>query len=243
MPTTDRLWLPYCGAGPTPAELWSRWNLDPAVLVAMALLGVGLATLAPDRRRFVVAAITVMLLIFVSPLCALSSALFSARTVHHVLLTVMAAPLIAWCLPRLKGTPRVAATTLLFTAVFWGWHAPAAYGAAMSNDLVYGLMQLSLLASAVAAWRAVRAAPPPAAVAGLLAAMVLMGLLGAILTFTPRALYAPHALTTAAWGLTPIADQQLAGLIMWIPAAAVYLVFALAILGRLLRPQPSVQPA
>jgi putative membrane protein len=243
MPTTDRLWLPYCGAGPTPAELWTRWNLDPIALVLIAGLGAALFITAAGRRPFAVAATAVLLVIFVSPLCALSSALFSARTVHHVLLTVAAAPLIAWSLPRQKGPPRLAAATLLFTAVFWGWHAPVAYGGAMSSDLVYGLMQLSLLASAVAAWRAVRAAPPPAAVAGLLAAMVLMGLLGAILTFTPRALYAPHALTTAAWGLTPVADQQLAGLIMWIPAAAVYLVFALAILGRLLRPQPVVQPA
>lgn len=243
MPTIDRPWLPYCGAGPTPADLWTRWNFDPVALVLIAALGAALAAAAPDRRRFAVSAIAVLLVIFISPLCALSSALFSARTVHHVLLTVAAAPLIAWSLPRPVGPPRVAATTLLFTAVFWGWHAPAAYGGAMANDLVYGLMQVSLLASAVAAWRAVRAAPPPAAVAGLLATMVLMGLLGAILTFTPRALYAPHALTTAAWRLTPVADQQLAGLIMWIPAAAAYLVVALTILGRMLRPQPSVQPA
>lgn len=243
MPTTDRLWLPYCGTGPTPAELWTRWNHDPIALVLIASLGLALVFTGPGRRAFAIAAVATLLVIFVSPLCALSSALFSARTIHHVLLTVVAAPLIAWALPRSGGPPRVAVATLAFTAVFWGWHAPAAYGWAMSSDLVYGLMQASLLGSAVAAWRAVRAAPPPAAVAGLLAAMVLMGLLGAILTFTPRALYAPHALTTAAWGLTPVADQQLAGLIMWIPAAAVYLVFALSILGRMLRPQPSAQPA
>ncbi|WP_184719899.1 cytochrome c oxidase assembly protein [Caulobacter sp.] len=243
MSNTDRLWLPYCGAGPTPAELWTRWNLDPIALALIAGLGAALIAFAPGRRRFAIAAVAALLVIFVSPLCALSSALFSARTVHHVLLTVAAAPLIAWAMPDPRGKPQVAITTLLFTAVFWGWHAPVAYGWAMSNNLVYGLMQAGLLVSAVAAWRAVRAAPPPAAVAGLLGAMVLMGLLGAILTFTPRALYAPHALTTTAWGLTPIADQQLAGLIMWIPAAAVYLVFALSILGRLLRPQPVVQPA
>jgi putative membrane protein len=243
MPNADRLWLPYCGAGPTPAELWTRWNLDPIALMLIAGLGAALIAIAPERRRFALSATAVLLVIFASPLCALSSALFSARTVHHVLLTATAAPLIAWTLRQPEGRPSVAATTLLFTTVFWGWHTPVAYGWAMSNDLVYGLMQASLLVSAVAAWRAVRAAPPPAAVAGLLGAMVLMGLLGAILTFTPRALYAPHALTTTAWGLTPVADQQLAGLIMWIPAAAVYLVFALSILGRLLRPQSVVQPA
>jgi putative membrane protein len=74
-------------------------------------------------------------------------------------------------------------------------------------------------------------------VAALLATTVLMGLLGALLTFAPVALYAPHTLTTAAWGLTPLEDQQTAGLIMWIPAAGVYLASALSILAGVLRPR------
>jgi putative membrane protein len=65
--------------------------------------------------------------------------------------------------------------------------------------------------------------------------MVQMGLLGALITFAGEPLYAPHLLTTAAWGLTPLEDQQLGGLIMWAPAAAVYLVAALLVAGRWLR--------
>ena len=61
-----------------------------------------------------------------------------------------------------------------------------------------------------------------------------MGLLGALLTFSQNAIYAPHALTTAAWGLSPLEDQQLAGLIMWAPGALAYLAAALARLYRLL---------
>ena len=49
------------------------------------------------------------------------------------------------------------------------------------------------------------------------------GLLGALLTFAGRPLYAAHLSTTAAWGLTPLEDQQLAGLIMWIPASLIHL--------------------
>jgi len=82
----------------------------------------------------------------------------------------------------------------------------------------------------------VRRASAPAAVAALLIAMVAMGLLGALLTFTGEPVYAPHFLTTAAWGLTPLADQQAAGLIMWAPAAAVYLAAALLMLGRWIGP-------
>jgi len=61
---------------------------------------------------------------------------------------------------------------------------------------------------------------------------VQMGLLGALLTFAEHPLYAPHLATTLAWGLTPLEDQQAAGLIMWAPAAALYLAGALVILGR-----------
>jgi cytochrome c oxidase assembly factor CtaG len=49
------------------------------------------------------------------------------------------------------------------------------------------------------------------------------GLLGALLIFAGRPLYAAHLSTTAAWGLTPLEDQQLAGLIMWIPASLIHL--------------------
>jgi len=243
MPIADPSWRPYCGAGPTPGELWSRWNFDPLLLVTLAVLGALLLAVGRDRRGLALSAMAVLVVTFVSPLCALSSALFAARTVHHILIVAVAAPLIAWALPRAAKPPALAAATTIFIAVFWGWHIPAAYGWALSHDLGYAVMQASLLLSATMAWRALRAAPAPAAVASLLATMVLMGLLGAVLTFIPRALYAPHALTTAAWGLTPLADQQVAGLIMWVPAAAIYLAFALGILARALRPPPLARPA
>lgn len=236
MPIVDRVWTPYCGAGPVPAELWARWNLDPVALAMLAVLG-GALLATSENRRPAIAALLALAVIFVSPLCALSSALFAARTVHHVLLVAAAAPLIACALPRAPRAPHLAAWTASFVAVFWAWHAPAAYGWAMSSDLAYALMQASLLLTATMAWRAVRVARPAGAVCALLATTVLMGLVGALLTFAPRALYAPHALTTAAWGLTPLEDQQTAGLIMWIPAAGVYLACALSILSRVLRPR------
>ena len=177
----------------------------------------------------------VLAVVFVSPLCALSSALFAARTGHHVLLVAVAAPLIAWAAPRMKVGP-LALATAVQAVVFWAWHAPAAYGWALSDDGAYWLMQLSLLGTAVWFWAGVRRASAPAAVAALLIAMVAMGLLGALLTFTGQPVYAPHFATTAAWGLTPLADQQAAGLIMWAPAAAVYLAAALLVLGRWIGP-------
>lgn len=232
----DIVWAPYCGPGPTPADWLGRWNLDP-VLIGVLGLGLALSLWRTESRERTagVGAVLVMAVIFVSPLCALSSALFAARTVHHVLLVAVAAPLLTWALPRARMAP-LAMATAAQAVIFWAWHAPAAYGWALSNDAVYWLMQLSLLGTSVWFWAAIRRASAPAAVAALLIAMVGMGLLGALLTFTGQPVYAPHFLTTAVWGLTPLEDQQAAGLIMWAPAAAVYLAAALLVLGRWIGP-------
>ncbi|HYC97608.1 cytochrome c oxidase assembly protein [Brevundimonas sp.] len=230
------IWAPYCGPGLGPDDWLARWNFDPVLIAALAVgLGLVLWRTSGRERTAGVAAVAVLAVVFVSPLCALGSALFAARTVHHVLLVAVAAPLIAMSLPRLRVGP-LALATAAQAVVFWAWHAPAAYGWALSDDTVYWLMQISLLGTAVWFWTAVRRASAPGAVAALLLAMVSMGLLGALLTFTGQPLYAPHQLTTAAWGLSPLEDQQMAGLIMWAPAAAIYLAAALGVLGRWIGP-------
>lgn len=225
-------WVPYCGAAPAAGELWSRWNLDPVLLLALGIAAAVVVLRTQNRTQRIAggAALVVLAIGFVSPLCALSSALFSARTVHHLLLVTVAAPLLAGVLGRRAGG--LAAATAVQAVILWVWHAPAAYAAALSSDLVYWLMQISLLGSAVWFWSALRGRPAPAALAALLATTVQTGLLGAVLTFAPQALYAPHLLSTAAWGLAPLEDQQLAGLLMWAPGAGLYLCAALALLGR-----------
>ena len=137
---SELAWSPYCGAGPAPADWLARWNFDP-LLIAVLAAGL-LASVLLQRgsaRRLSMAAIAVLAVSFVSPLCALSSALFSARTVHHVLLVAAAAPLFAAGLsPPRRGVLSLA--TLAQAGVFWAWHAPAAYGWALSSDAAYWLM-------------------------------------------------------------------------------------------------------
>ncbi len=225
--------IPYCGVAPTPAELVGRWNLDPMLIAVLAAaLVLSVIRLRDKRRLWAVAAAAALAIIFISPLCALSAALFSARTAHHLLLMGVAAPLLALALPMRTQAPSLLLATALQTGLLWAWHAPAAYGWALSHDSAYWLMQACLLGSSLLFWLAVRTAKAPMAVAGLLAAMVQMGLLGALLTFAAQAIYAPHFVTTAAWGMTPLQDQQLAGLIMWAPGSALYLMAALWSLGR-----------
>lgn len=221
--------IPYCGAAPVPAELAARWNADP-VLMVMLIAGFAFARSIGARSAPLLFALGVLTVLFVSPLCALSSALFSMRAAHHVVLTAFVAPLIAFTLPQ--GAQYRIAWTLAHAMIFWAWHTPQAYALALANQGAYWAMQASLLGSAVGLWRAIHNAPAPAGVAALLATMVQMGLLGALLTFAGSPLYDWHATTTQPWGLNPIEDQQLAGLIMWVPGAGLYLAAALWLANR-----------
>jgi len=179
-------------------------------------------------------AVACFTVLFVSPLCALGSALFSVRVVHHLILTTLLAPLIVagLSLHRRRVPGSLAVLTAIQALTFWAWHAPPLYAAALGNDALFWVMQVTITGTAVLWWAKLRQAPSAAAVAALLATMVQMGLLGALLTFANSALYAPHWLTTQAWGLSPLEDQQIAGLVMWAPASAIYLLTALTILYR-----------
>jgi putative membrane protein len=231
----ERSWIPYCGAAPLPGDWLARWNGDPWLLLALGLIA--LLGLRRDVAPPFWAAMGVLGLLFISPLCALSSALFSVRVAHPVLLTAVAAPLLLWGMPRFVVRGSAALWAALHILLFWFWHAPASYAATLSNDLFFWAMQLSLLATAAAFWGALRRVSSPMAILLLLAMMVQMGLLGALITFAGAPLYAPHYATTMVWGLTPLEDQQLAGLIMWAPAAAFYLGAALWRGWHMLGPQ------
>ena len=228
-------WLPYCGEAPSPLGLTARWNLAPELLIGFLVLGVVAYLYRSElRTRPAAAAMAVGAFLYISPFCALGSALFTVRIIHDVVLAALLAPLIVAAL-RLDQI-RIAGSLGLWTGVhafaFWAWHAPPFYAAAMSSDLVFWIMQASITGTAALWWAKVVRAPATAAVTALLATMVAMGALGALLTFAHRAFYAPHWLTTLSWGLSPIEDQQIAGIVMWAPASLVYLLAALAILYR-----------
>jgi len=248
--------IPFCGTPPLPAEIWQRWVLDPVLLALLAMLLVA-GWLAMRRsagrgpRAAFLGAWGLASAALVSPLCALSVALFSARATQHMVLLVIAAPLLALALPDLLGShlhdrvqrwlaPPVRALlpALAFAVLLWAWHVPVLYDATFTSDLAYWAMHLSLLATALPLW--LQLLQPGQA--GLLPRMLLgfatfmqMGLLGALLTLSPSLLYEAHVTTTLAWGMDPLADQQLGGLIMWIPGCSSLLLALLWSLVRTLR--------
>jgi putative membrane protein len=237
-------WQPYCGEAPGPAHLLAHWNWDWLLLTGLiGMLALGWLKSRETARSQVAAALSVLVL-FVSPFCALGSALFLARSVHHLALALVLGPLLIGALgARAFPTISLTVTTIVQIVIFWAWHVPAFYERAMSDSLVFWAMQLSITLSAAVWWIALRRAAALEATAALLAQMVQMGVLGALLVFAGRALYAPHWLATGAWGLSPLEDQQIAGLVMWVVGGVGYLLVAAVMLWRALAPVSQPQPA
>jgi cytochrome c oxidase assembly factor CtaG len=175
-------------------------------------------------------------------------------------LLVLGRPLVAfvWGLPtRWRGgvgsvvrTPAVRASWRWLTAplvawflhgiAVWAWHAPSLYSATLTSDWMHALQHTSFLATALLFWwipvearRRPRAAGT--SLVYLFATAMHTGVLGALLTFAPTLWYPAYAATTMAWGVTPVEDQQIAGLVMWIPGGVVYLAAALVSFAPLLR--------
>jgi putative membrane protein len=119
----------------------------------------------------------------------------------------------------------------LHAAAIWIWHAPFLFDLTLRSDLAHSAQHLSFLLSALLFWWALFYAHGRkaygAGVFYLFTTAVHTSILGALLTFAPRVWYSGYALTTQAWGLTPLEDQQIGGLIMWVPGGIVYLVAGL----------------
>jgi putative membrane protein len=233
--------IPYGGTAPLPGELLSRFNLDPLLilaLLALAFAHLSRATTA-RARSYALAGWLLVTVAFVSPLCALSVSLFTARIAQHMILLLGAAPLIALGLPRSappRGTAGLGISACAFLAFLWFWHMPNPYDSTFASTTIYWLMHITLFGSAVALWRELLHQAPARAADALIVATfsaVQMSLLGAVLTMASAPLFYSHLLTTQAWGLTPLEDQELGGALVWVPGMLLFAWTALRSLWRL----------
>jgi cytochrome c oxidase assembly factor CtaG len=129
---------------------------------------------------------------------------------------------------------------LIHAVVLWMWHVPALFDATLRSDVVHTLQHASFLGSALLFWWAVihgrrRAAAYGMAVLYMFTTALHSGLLGVLLASATRVWYPSYVGTTEQWGLTPLEDQRIGGLIMWIPAGVVYIVAGLAFLAGWMR--------
>jgi putative membrane protein len=116
--------------------------------------------------------------------------------------------------------------------VLWAWHTPALFEKTLTSESMHAAQHISFLFASLLFWWAVfqggeRRMGYGMSVIYIFTTAVHSTVLGALLALSPKLWYPGYATTTGAWGLTPLQDQQIGGLIMWVPAGIVYLVAAL----------------
>ncbi|HEV8305757.1 MAG TPA: cytochrome c oxidase assembly protein [Gemmatimonadales bacterium] len=230
-------------------ENWNRWDLHPSVVIGLVLLGGLYAYLGGFRtaRRHVASFLGALLVLFGAlngPLHNLSDTyLFSAHMAQHLVLTLLFPPLLlygtpAWVVrPILKpGWVTAAARALtrpvpaaaLFTAPIVLWHIPRFYEAALRHHNLHILQHLVFLATAVLMWWPILSPVPelprlpyPGQMLYLFLLGIPMSVTGALITLSDGVLYPFYAAAPRVWDLSPVADQQIGGLLMWVPGGLV----------------------
>ncbi|MFM0556552.1 cytochrome c oxidase assembly protein [Paraburkholderia sediminicola] len=176
-----------------------------------------------------------LMMIVAAPLLVLGRPLavwlwaFSPTARHAIAAAVRTQPLRGlWQMLRL---PVVA--WLLHATALWAWHMPQLFEAALASPGIHTFQHASFLLSALLFWWVVfgegaRRDQSGYAMLSLFTTMVHTGALGALLTLAPGLWYPAYIEPTSALGLDPLQDQQLGGLVMWVPGGLAYLVAALA---------------
>ena len=256
-------------------QILSYWSIDTAGICTLLLtcLFYTIAVRGRFGRRmpYFISAVLVIILCTASPLHFLAEhALFSAHMLAHVLLLLVAGPLLVAALPPenrfrkplLRLSRRIAATPLLAwvtgVAVMWIWHVPVLFDRMASMNAMGqatpGMAALMcihmvslLLAGALFSWPVLGPYPQYrlgalTAVAYLASACIFCSLLGLLITFAPEGLYTGYVTggTTPSvlqiirrdWQISPAIDQQIAGLVMWVPCCFIYLSASMVILVK-----------
>jgi putative membrane protein len=200
-----------------------------------------------------------------SPIDTWAERSFAMHMIQHELLMVVAAPMIVlgrpleawtWALsvPARRFFSAAAKTTVLRTIGYvatlslgawvlhalalWLWHLPMLFQAALLHPVVHILQHACFFGSALAYWWTVAAGraryPSGTSIASLFTTMLHTSALGALLTFAPSPWYVTDG--PRAFGLSALEDQQLGGLIMWVPGSVPYLIIGLIIVSRWLAP-------
>ncbi len=127
----------------------------------------------------------------------------------------------------------------IHAAALWLWHAPQLFQATLENEWIHSAQHISFLGSALLFWWSLFYAHGRASYGAsflyVFTTAVHTSILGALLTFARTIWYPGYESTTRTWGLIPLEDQQIGGLIMWVPAGIVYLVAGLALFALWLR--------
>ncbi|MFN2603115.1 MAG: cytochrome c oxidase assembly protein [Gemmatimonadaceae bacterium] len=144
-----------------------------------------------------------------------------------------------WIRRMWQTLSRPAVATAIHAAAIWGWHAPGAYNATLHSEWIHFAQHASFLGTALLFWWSIihgRRDAYGLSVILVFVTAVHTTILGALLTLADAPWYSAYTSTlTSAWGFTPLEDQQLGGLIMWVPATIAYLIAALMLFASWLQ--------
>lgn len=238
------------------------WPFYPSIVLGLFLLTAGyLLAITRWRARFpesavvsrsrvvaFLAAILCLVIALQTPVDALSDDyLFSVHMVQHLLLTLLAPPLLlygtpGWLVrPLVRRWPFLAAVGracthpivafALFNAIFVGYHVPSLYDAVLDSETLHAVFHLAFIVTGVITWWPVLGILPevprlpyPAQMLYLFLQTVPEQILGAILTFAGGVLYHRYAVAPRVWApFTPLDDQQVGGLLMWVGGSTFFL--------------------
>ena len=239
---------------------WAAWHGHPSVIAGLLiLLGAYLVAVGPLRQRLggpqrvdrgrMTVFLTGILVVFIALLSPLheigDNYLFSAHMVQHLLLTLVAPPLLllgtpGWLLRPLLRSPRVLRVArfvtlpvvafVLFNVVFVMWHVPELYDFALRERGIHILEHSMFIVAAVIMWWPVLSPLPEVPRAGYLVQMVYLfvqptvpAILGAVITFSDRVLYEWYAEAPRLWDISAHTDQEIGGIIMWVPGGLAFL--------------------
>jgi cytochrome c oxidase assembly factor CtaG len=260
------------------------WSWEPSILIGLVAWTIGyillvgpirnrkgwLPLLSWKRQALFHLGTLMAFLALVTPLDHLSDIyLLSAHMIQHMLLLMVAPPLWLLGMPNgwfdryispgrfqkiLRWVTNPVVAFLIYNLVFWGWHVPTFYDAALYNRYLHIIEHLMFLGVAFIGWWPVlgflpKAAPRasyPVQMLYLFATMVSSTLLGAIISLAQSPIYPfylnaprvsgtvplpPFANGTRLWGLSIMDDQEIAGLIMWVPVNTMYFLEFMAVLN------------
>jgi cytochrome c oxidase assembly factor CtaG len=242
---------------------WRDWNWDPAILAVLAFSIAGYHWVArrfPPRRWQAIyfsGGTLSLAAALVSPIDAGSEYLFTIHMVQHMLLLLVAAPLLALAVPpaflgRLYGIPPVARVlravwspvpaVVLFNGILVFWHLPFAYDATLAVRGVHVLEHLSFLAAGIVFWGVIVSPVPKLVRAswGLRLALVVAAdlvnfLVGFTLAFAGHPFYRHYVDVPRLWGLSPLDDLRLGGGLMWVMGQMMYAIPLLLLISVFLR--------
>jgi len=272
------------------SSFWTTWPNEPVLLIgltaAACLYGLGWSRLnrvagggavTPSQAAAFFAGIIAVALALLSPVAVYSERLFFMHMIQHLMLLLIAPPLLLlgrplvpslWGLPApwrvavgqllvpgrplarlgyLITTPLIAVAAFVITIAVW--HLPVFYDAAQGRSVTHDLEHLLFVGTALLYWWPVihpaggqRRLSYARALPYLLPPFLESMLIGVLLTFAARPLYRTYAEVAMPWGFTVVTDQQLGGLIMWIPGGMFFLIPLIGLLMALLRQEDARAP-